>query len=210
VVDNSRVILLYKFCMVHFQRSRCRIPQSQKVVPSDKKDEFVDIVNHFCQLPNGKFLDFKNQCKKVMKAFPLAEVWLKWYLNPDRAIILFPACQGKSKNDIIKELSADTNAQENMSRQFQCSTTKQKLGIAKAILHAYKFCKVWELDRKAKAEGMLISYSGKNTSGQAKKAKVSKWTNDGRAPDTTYKLDDCKKQNMFEGIAGSFFVETKG
>ena len=211
VVDDSRVILLYKFCMVHFQRSRCRISQNRKMVPSDKEDEFVDIVNHLCQLPTGKFLEFKNQCKKFMKAFPLAEGWLKWYLNPDRATILFPACQGKRKNDIMKELSADTNAQENMGRQFQCSTTKQKLGIAEAILHAYKFCKMWELDRKAKAEGMSISYSGKNTGGQAKKKrKVSKWTNDGRAPDTTDKLEDFKKQKRFEGIAWSFCIKTKG
>ena len=53
-------------------------------------------------------------CNTIVTKYPKTRNWLKWYLEPNRAIILFNACKAKSKYN--KNIIQDTNAQENVNR----------------------------------------------------------------------------------------------
>ena len=64
--------------------------------------------------------------------------WLQWYLNPERAIILFQACQIDSKG-ILPKLTTDTNAQENVGRQIQKCALKKRVGVKEVIDIYFEF-----------------------------------------------------------------------
>jgi hypothetical protein len=79
---------------------------------------------------------------------------------PFKGCDFFDACKELSHHQKKKnsKLCDDTNAQENVGRQFQTFAPKSKLAIGEAILHAWKFCNAQVADRRAVGVGIPTSY----------------------------------------------------
>lgn len=99
---QDEIVQLYGFCAVHFERSRKRVAQNQAVVSIKKKDVFDEKIKEILQTPKGQFHLFNKLCSDFMKEFPKATSWLKWHLQPDRAVILFDACKSTDVDDLEK------------------------------------------------------------------------------------------------------------
>ena len=125
--QDTDILPLFAFCEVHFKRSMKRVSQNLGVVAMDKEDFFYKDIESICNIPSGQFGLFKRKCRKFVTDFPNAHGWLSWYLNPQRAPIFFPACRSLDNDHMTKKLCKNTNAQENVGKQFQESSIKSKL-----------------------------------------------------------------------------------
>ena len=187
-LNHDNIPAFYRFCDVHFERSRSRVARNSGVVKLEDQDKFNEQVRELRAIPEGCFASFKMCCLKFFKAFPNAQSWLCWCLNIARAPIVFPACRKLTdvQQKRIDLLSKDTNAQENVGKQFQEAFIKDKATVGEAVLHSFKFCNVQRLDRNAVLSGMQHKYGHFS---RDKKTPISKrWKNDGRAPDTSKAL----------------------
>ena len=156
------------------------------------------------QTPRGDFTNLKRRCNHFLNVFPDATPWLKWHLQPDRAVILFNACKGSSAQiTSTTHLFKDTNAQENIGRQFQYLHFKNKINVQEALIHAYKFCNNFNFERKHVLSGGKLKHGifGEKERSKRKKHmdkyKKRIYYNDGRPPDTSDELlnNKPKKQN---------------
>ena len=190
-LSDEDIVPNFAFCKVHFQRSRKRVSQNHSIVPEEEEEEFNSEVQSLLDYPYGNFHLFKKHCTKILSKYPLASNWLKWHLQPDRAIILFPACKTKSAAMAMKHMSSDTNAQENVGKQFQeLLSPKKHITLQEAIRHIYRFCDQHQKDRGMVLGGYEIDYGMDNKKLKLgnKRRKVTKYYNDGRPPDTSSKL----------------------
>ena len=171
----------YKFCSVHYKRSLLRMSKITKAVPVERSHEFYKMGLSLID-ENLSFYQFDVICKQMVREFPGATNWLRWYLGKDRALLTFPACKTMPYDDWVKlsSLKPDTNAQEGLGGNFQRSSTKKKLFITEAIEHAIAFMLEHQQRRAAALEGFSISYKKASKQG-AKKAGENK--RDHRPPD---------------------------
>ncbi|EJK49533.1 hypothetical protein THAOC_31582, partial [Thalassiosira oceanica] len=102
---------LYKFCLVHFQRSVERVKTNYSVVPHGRQEEFQEMVDVLClkRQPRNNFLT------QMLQEFPLTTNWIEWYLEHFRGALVFPAM----RNGTIKGHGVDTNAGEVTGRWFK-------------------------------------------------------------------------------------------
>ncbi|EJK49890.1 hypothetical protein THAOC_31187 [Thalassiosira oceanica] len=105
---------LYKFCLVHFQRSVERVKTNYSVVPHGRQDEFQEMVDVLLseETTEEQFLDTVD---KILQEFPLTTNWIEWYLEHFRGALVFPAM----RNGTIKGHGRDTNAGEVTGRWFK-------------------------------------------------------------------------------------------
>ena len=113
------------------------------------------------QLQNeDKYDSFENLCYSFFKKYPKAKSWLCWYLQPDRARIMFPAC--KDMRDEYEQhylkLSKDTNAQESLGRDFKRHAPTPTMSVGDVISWTLRYCKSIERDRKMVLLGAPIKY----------------------------------------------------
>jgi hypothetical protein len=76
-----------------------------------------------------------------------------------------------------KKIFKDTNAQENLGRQFQFSNRKprgSKISLQEALEHAWKFITTFQFDRKSVLGGVPTSYGQFGDIDQKKKKKRKK------------------------------------
>ncbi len=177
-----------KKCAVHFKRSLHRVVTNGGVIPRDQQDKFLELVDI---LVGNKttFRQFTKACSEIARKFTKATPWLSWYLHLDRAMSFFPACQAFTKDEQKnwKKLPIDTNAQENVGKQFQEANGK-KLSINGAIICSWKFANSRAQDRAAKLRGLSTNYAGFKRSLFKESKKRKKRNNpvqDHRPPDTS-------------------------
>ena len=207
IVDEE-IIPLYRFCEVHFQRSRRRISHNHNIIPKDRQDQFIRLVKGLCRVPEGCYEEFKGKCDHLVREFPKMQNWLSWYLQKDRAPIMFPACRERDIKSYSKKMSSDTNAQENVGKQLQQFAPKKRLQIGESILHTWKLCTIFVSDRVATKRGLPTKYGSYTSTKKRhhKKNRRRKRKRDAeKAPERTKELVVSKKQKSkkregFQGI----------
>ena len=120
--------------------------------------------------------------------YPNAKNWLKWYLNPVRAVIFFEACKETSEDNLIKFklIDKDTNSQENMGKIYKLSFVfKKKANVMECVRHAYSFYSTFVGHRNFVSHGGNRNYGGFSPLKKRRRSSKYTFTNDGRAPDTT-------------------------
>ena len=188
---------------------------------------FKTRIENLSKFEQNEFKMFTEECKSIMETYPTVTNWIKWFLNPIRADILFPACQKKGIKQQLMTMSKDTNAQENIGKQFQNISLKAKIGIGEALELSLKITRMLMIDRKSILSGHTYNYRPGNkkrpfdkkrssktmSSDSAKKQMTQKYHNDGRAPDTTEKLLDndnvCGHVNADISFDGFFWGFTR-
>ena len=86
-LSDEEITDKYKFCVVHFKRSFLHVKKIQAVVHPNNVDRFEELVVSLFKTLS--FEKFKYIVIHLIKEFPNCENWIKWYLQHDRAIILF-------------------------------------------------------------------------------------------------------------------------
>lgn len=125
---------LYACCTIHFERSATRVRMNHGVVPVQRKEEFKEVVT---RLTVEKDTDkFQADVAYLKKEFKRCTPWLDWYLHPDRAKLIFPAC---ANHDFVGT-SRNTNAQESMGRTIQQTCTQDNPNFKQLYIHLFKFC----------------------------------------------------------------------
>jgi hypothetical protein len=129
-LDSYNVETFYAFCLVHFDRSACRIYTNHAIVPLARRDEFKEYINKIKVIEDIK--EFNDLILIIIKTnFPKCKKWLDWYLHSDRARILFPA---RGKESFVGGDYPNTNAEESMGMWFSYHASKQPT-IPQLYLH---------------------------------------------------------------------------
>ena len=110
-------LVCYRYCSVHFKRNLARVANVSKAIPPTSKNEFKELCLNLLDIES--FHDFHDQVLKISRKFPDASSWLAWYLDPDRARILFPSCKNllnlsAQEHHTFEKMKKDTNAQEGL------------------------------------------------------------------------------------------------
>ena len=190
---------MYSFCKVHFDRSKRRVAINKLIVPDEDEETFNNMVDELFEFDRGELTGFIKKCKEFLIKFPKAKNWLLWHLHPDRAVVLFNACKGDP--GYKKQLLSNTNAQENIGRQFQYGQSKPYLTFYEGIQYVFSFCNSFNFERESVSIGIPIRYGffGEEQTRKRKEAKKKigqkKFENDGRPPDTTLDLVGKKENN---------------
>jgi len=95
-IEKEKIASFYEFCQVHFLRSKSRVAKNRSVVTKEKLTLFNKSIDIILKYKSNQFDAFIIECQLFMKSFPNAKAWIKWYLHPDRAFILFPACSSQT------------------------------------------------------------------------------------------------------------------
>jgi hypothetical protein len=129
-------------CLFHFKQSARRLEQSFALISKDKRVDFSRFVDKIISVTNPETFD------QLVSAFRLqfhaekkVHGWLNWFLRPNIAKTIFPACQSTDRTKFPKT----TNAIEHSHSLLHHATgTKHDLiqGILQIVLH------VSELKRK--------------------------------------------------------------
>ena len=87
------------------------------------------------------FKAFYEKVKELNKSFPNLKSWILWYLQEDRAPILFPACKALTKYDVQKfnSLKKDMNAQVGLGGLLQSLSKYKKIGLYYICNTAFRF-----------------------------------------------------------------------
>lgn len=105
---------IYKFCLVHFQRSVERVKTNFAVVGHGRQDEFQKLVNVLLSDTTTEE-EFLETVETMLRDFPHTRNWIRWYFEHSRGCLVFPAMQ----NGTIKGHGDTTNAQEDIGRWFK-------------------------------------------------------------------------------------------
>jgi len=184
---KANVQKFYKFCRVHFIRSLTRVARNGAVIQPREEKNFKDDVMSLLDIQD--FNEFERAILTFKQRYPRANKWISWYLLPQRAQIMFPACKTITAEDEtnFRALSDNTNAQENLGGDFKKTHDKAKISVGQAIEHAYRWCFSFFVDRNLELRGFNTRYSRGKLSSH-KKSRKKQWKNDGRPPDTTKEL----------------------
>lgn len=164
---------LYKFCLVHFQRSVERVKTNYSVVPHGRQQDFQRMVDTLLseETTEDQFLD---TVEEILDQFPNTANWMEWYLEHFRGALVFPAMQ----NGTIQGHGVNTNGGEVTGRWFKTRArirsgiTKPTLGQALAIM--LREAQAVQDDYNAELEGVRTAYGPRSSPMQRQKDKAEK------------------------------------
>ena len=68
-LTDEDIIPVYRFCDVHFERSRRRVAQNHNIIPPSLTDTFIMKVKELCEIREAYFEDFKSKCRSLLSHF---------------------------------------------------------------------------------------------------------------------------------------------
>jgi hypothetical protein len=121
---------LLKGCTQHFRNQITRIKKISGVVDPAQKDVFE---NHAKKLLECESIEEFTSCgDQFINAFPKAETWIRWWMLPPHACMLFPSFRVMNPA-LWNSIPATTNAQEAMHYKLYAA-----LGRLLALLDGLK------------------------------------------------------------------------
>ena len=152
----------------------------QAAVPPQLSSQFVQLTTELVNCEYGRFQEITTELKKV---YPLTERWLNWYLQVDRAKLIFKCCSmlGGKWNTA----AGNTNAQEGTGKDIKFTATSTKLSMFEVVDHLRLYARNIQNDIGKLAAESKIRYKRKNTFYSPPQKKI---LNDGRPPATTVQL----------------------
>ena len=178
-IDSHTLAQSYiRGCQIHYFRSAVRVARIQSVVPIAKTEQFVQLATELVNCDLHRFSQVINQ---LQKEFPLTTKWINWYLQEDRARLIFKSYTLLA--DKWNSTVGNTNAQEGTGRDIKYTA---RLTLFEVIDHIHRYVQCIQQDIDTVASGGKVRYNRKKVK-PAKKRKF-KQTNDGRPPDTTTQL----------------------
>jgi hypothetical protein len=193
--EVNDLVHLYRFCDVHFDRSKIRVASNGAVIPVTKVESFLKDVADLRSLPYGCADQFFKLVASFKKKYPKAWNWLNWYLQKDRAPICFPALKkldGREKR-VFESLTETTNAEENIHRTFRNLMYHRQMELGDMIVLLVRYLNDQDMNYRNAMGGVALRY-GQNMSPKKKRKRKGAFVNDGRPPDTTSALLKSKNK----------------
>jgi len=171
---------IVRFCVVHYKRSVLRVANLSAFVPPAKKEEFYKTAVRMTE--HGLTLETFDGLEKVLREeYPNLKNWIDWHLHKSRGYLIYPALASRD----YSSLTNNTNAQESLGGDFKATCEQTKPSIAEATAHVYHYMKLIETDFGYKRKGGKLRQARNR---ERKPRKKTRYTNDGRAPDTVKAL----------------------
>jgi len=213
----------YGFCAVHYERSVVRVRRNGAIIPHMRQMEFYNAAMALTS-SSLSHLEFEQSIAQVKAAFPKSKPWLDFYLQEDRARVVFPASssiQPKPPKPPKPTISKDTNAQESLGGDFKAfvKRTTPTCSIIQGVSAITRYQESFFADFDFASQGGTLRYRDTrkaNPTSRSRSSMVSarsrrnvaslkllaehnrflperpvvntRYSNDGRAPDTTDKL----------------------
>jgi hypothetical protein len=131
---------LLKGCGQHFQNQITRVKKISGVVEPSKRDIFENYARKLL-LP-ATMEDFLHHANEFIKAFPRAETWLRWWMLPQHAIMIFPSFRLMDP-DLWKSIPETTNPEEAMHWKVY-SAIGRSLPLFEGLRGLYKFAQHYQ------------------------------------------------------------------
>ncbi|KAJ7190032.1 hypothetical protein GGX14DRAFT_328543, partial [Mycena pura] len=180
---------LLKGCAQHFRNQITRVKKISGVVDPSQTDIFENYAKRLLKCNNIE--EFTADANEFIRAFPKAETWIRWWMLPAHACMLFPSFR-IMKLALWKSIPDTTNAEEAMHWKLYAA-----LGKHFALLDGLKALVAFAEYYRSQFEGKKLHYGAKREHWKATarihgRTKFSRtpgtrqnsFKNDGRPPDT--------------------------
>ncbi|KAJ7116971.1 hypothetical protein C8R44DRAFT_627132, partial [Mycena epipterygia] len=145
---------LLKGCRQHFRNQITRVKKISGVVDPSKTDVFANYANKLlsCESIN----EFNRNADAFIKDFPRAESWIRWWMLPAHACMLFPSFRVMNV-DLWNSIPDTTNAEEAMHWKLYAAVGKS-LALMPGLKALYKFADHYERlsDAQKRTLSMLL------------------------------------------------------
>ncbi|KAF8169466.1 hypothetical protein K438DRAFT_1615125, partial [Mycena galopus ATCC 62051] len=151
---QARSEQLLKGCAQHFRSQVTRVKKISGVVHPSQIDVFE---NYARQLLHCESVDNFNSCAtKFVADFPKAEKWIKWWMLPAHASMLFPALR-KMTPELWDSIPDTSNAEEAMHWKLYAAVGNSH-GVLAGLRALAKFAEYYESQFKAKKREQPLSF----------------------------------------------------
>ncbi|KAJ7315143.1 hypothetical protein DFH08DRAFT_1040237 [Mycena albidolilacea] len=198
-------VKLLKGCAQHFRSQITRVKKISGVVDPSKTDIFENYARGLLQC--GTIAEFNDLAGKFSGDFPRAERWIRWWMLPAHACMLFPSFRVMDEA-LWNSIPDTTNAEEAMHWKLYAAIGRF-LPLMDGLRALYKFAGHYQQLSDAATHGIKVFYGTdrqhwKRTTEKLGYTKYSrhhgagpsgrKIKNDGRPPDTGKALIGPKRQ----------------
>ena len=196
-----------------FKRSVSRVKHNHSLVPIGSENRFQDYINVLMGQDTSPEM-FDETVASIYYDFPYLTKWMDWYLDMNRAPLIFPA----RANGELLGFGNDTNGQEGTGKhiKYTCFKKDKHPTMNEAIDCLVRVGNTVEMDYRCALTGMPLRHretgdpksrkrkreeERKEGTGKQKKlsTKRSRYINDGMPPTKTKELigTSGKRQNSF-------------
>lgn len=146
--DNSRTTeeltlaagTLLKGCLQHFRNQITRVKKISGVVPPAQRDVFENRAKALLDAEDIR--SFVVLAEKLIRDFPKAEQWLRWWMRESHAQMLFSPYRTMDL-ELSESLPETTNAEEAMHWKLYAALGK-KHALMHGLTSLYSFAKYYE------------------------------------------------------------------
>jgi hypothetical protein len=126
-----------KGCATHFNGSVLRVKRNFALVAAERGDEFQALIYRLLSQDTTSD-EFDRVATEIESSFPSVKGWLKWWLRPANASMIFPAKRAISQEDSEATPNTSNPIEHRFSLLHRATGTEQDLipGIKKLHLHA--------------------------------------------------------------------------
>lgn len=141
-------------CEFHYQSSVKNTAQNGNVIPANKISAFKE----WCQqmLTVTSMDEFTVVERNIRAHFPKAAKWLKWWVNPLHAVLIFPAFRSSLLHQDLTEFARNpktTNLCESQHRNYYRYLKKLNLPLVLACINGFHYCTQQVADSEAVLTG---------------------------------------------------------
>ncbi|KAJ7719113.1 hypothetical protein B0H16DRAFT_1336930, partial [Mycena metata] len=203
---------LLKGCVQHFRSQIARVKKISGVVDPAQTDVFASAAKKLltCQTIE----EFTTQANQFIEAFPRAETWIRWWMLPAHACMLFPSFRVMDVA-LWEKIPETTNAEEAMHWKMYAGLGKS-FGLLPGLKALVAFAEYYRTQFDAKKRrfiscGVKVHYGldrqhwkvtaslhGRTKYNRTPGAGPSTVKNDGRPPDTAKALIGRRKHKAME------------
>ncbi|GJJ75005.1 hypothetical protein EMPS_07363 [Entomortierella parvispora] len=228
----------FGYCIVHYERSVVRIRKNGAIIPPGKEMDFYVDAMMLASSSVTRF-EFDNMVAGLLERFPKIRRWLDFYLHQDRSKIIFPALRDvAAKETISKDTNAQESLGGDFKLFVKrthptCSIIQGVSAIVRyqeSFMEDFEFvCQGGVLRYKDSRKENPTQRSRSSREGAKNRRKTAgmklraqhdsfvprkplvnvKYTNDGRAPDTTKALLDEETNTKAKGAKRKRVIEPR-
>jgi hypothetical protein len=128
-------------CEFHYQSSVKNTAQNGNIIPANKILFFKECCNEMLKVQSME--EFKTVENKIRGHFPKVAKWLKWWVNPLHAVLIFPAFRSSLLHQDLQEFAKNpktTNLCESQHRNYYRYLKKLNLPLVLACVNGFHYC----------------------------------------------------------------------
>lgn len=141
-------------CQVHYLSSVKNTAHNGNIVPAIRAEEFNQYCRDMLTAPSMEV--FNSIVQQLRSHFPKCVTWLKRWVNPLHAVLIFPAFRASLLHQDLQEFSRNpktTNLCESQHRNYYRYLTTLNLPLVLACINGFHYCVQQVADAEAVSKG---------------------------------------------------------